>query len=350
MRERVRLALAACFYYSGLVGLMLRLRRSSERSLIILNYHQATGKNLRRQLLFLKRHYRLMHLESALEELYAPGIPLNGKPEQHDRRTPLALTFDDGYLDNYTYGLTLARELQIPITIFLIPGYVESGAYFWWLADDYLVDHTNAEKVIVDDKTYYCAHPAERKALAKVIDQHTRRVATIAEREAFLQKIQDAMGTTLPDRQQAGTRNTDLPVNWEEVLEMQQSGWISFGAHTMHHPILAYLSDTQEVQREVQACRTVLEQHLGHPIDTFCYPVGKLEHIGEQGLQAVKAAGYKWAVTTIEEVNTPATDPYLLCRLPGDVEQHWLVMAAELAGLLGIISRFRKKYGKFFKR
>ena len=82
---------------------------------------------------------------------------------------------------------------------------------------------------------------------------------------------------------------------------------------------------------------------------TFAYPIGKLEHIGEEALQAVQAAGYKWALTTIEAVNTPQSNPFLLNRLPGDIEQHWLVMASELVGLLGIFSRTRKHYERSFK-
>ena len=125
---------------------------------------------------------------------------------------------------------------------------------------------------------------------------------------------------------------------------MEESGVVSFGAHTMRHPILGYLADPAEVQQEVGECRRVLEQQLGHPVRIFAYPVGKPEHIGEEGLQAVKEAGYGWALTTIEEVNNPQTDPYLLRRLPGDLAQHWLVMASELVGLLGVVSRLRKKY------
>ena len=132
-------------------------------------------------------------------------------------------------------------------------------------------------------------------------------------------------------------------MTWAEVRKMEESGWVSFGAHTMHHPILAYLADPAEVQYEVEECRSVLEQRLGHPVRTFAYPVGKLEHIGDGGLRAVRAAGYEWALTTIEETNTPQTDPHLLCRLPGDITLHWLVMASELVGLLGNLSRLRKR-------
>ncbi|MBV9020998.1 MAG: hypothetical protein JOZ71_09830 [Ktedonobacteraceae bacterium] len=51
---------------------------------------------------------------------------------------------------------------------------------------------------------------------------------------------------------------------------------------------------------------------------------------------------HQWALTTSEETNTAQTDSLLLRRLPGDLDQHWLVQAAELVGLLGW-SRFRKK-------
>jgi peptidoglycan/xylan/chitin deacetylase (PgdA/CDA1 family) len=344
--ERLRLVAAAGFYYTGLVDLMLWLqRRRAEQPLIILCYHEAVGENLRRQFLFLKRHYRLMHLEDALEELYC-GSSQN-KVKKRDNRIPLVITFDDGYLNNYTYAFRLARELQIPYTLFLIPDYVERGAYFWWLADDYLADHAHVEKVVVEEKVYHLNQPTERKALAKVIDRRTRYVATVAERETFLTEIQQALETPLPDRQSAGMSDDTLPADWQEVLEMDRSGWVSIGAHTMHHPLLTYLTDAAELQREVHECREVLEQRLGHPVRTFCYPAGKY---GEQSVQAVKAAGYTWAVTTIDAVNTPATDPFLLRRIPGVVETHWLIQAAELAGLLAIGTRLKRMYGKFFKK
>src|SRR5579859_7640613 len=124
-----------CCYYGGLVHLARWWMQRSGRRLIILNYHRATGGDLRSHLLYLRRHYRMLHLEEALEELYTTK-----KTKQvHDRRTLLVLTFDDGYRDNYTHAFALARELQIPITIFIIPGYIESGDYFWWLENERLV-------------------------------------------------------------------------------------------------------------------------------------------------------------------------------------------------------------------
>jgi peptidoglycan/xylan/chitin deacetylase (PgdA/CDA1 family) len=269
---------------------------------------------------------------------------------KRSRKAPLVITFDDGYLDNYTHAFQVIKKLNIPITIFLIPEYAESGKYFWWLADDYLVEHATVDKVVVEGKLYQLSRPQERKALANLIDKRTRNVGSVEERENFLCHIQQVLQVVLPSRQEDGMSNPSLPMNWSEIREMDQSGLVSFGAHTMHHPIIAYLSHPEELRAEVQQCRVVLEQQLGHSIRSFCYPVGKMIHIGEQGVQAVKDAGYKWALTTIEDVNTQQTDPYLLRRLPGDINVHWLVMASELAGLLGNMSRFRKKYARLFKK
>src|SRR5881275_2107020 len=136
MRKRLGIVAAACFYYSGLVKLARWWGQRSGRRLIILTYHRASGGDLRNHLLYLRRHYRMLHLEEALEELYTP---LQEGTKPRDRRTPLVLTFDDGYRDNYTHAFALARELQVPITVFLILGYVESGDYFWWQEGQRLV-------------------------------------------------------------------------------------------------------------------------------------------------------------------------------------------------------------------
>src|SRR5579859_1815987 len=348
MRERIRIILAALFYYSGLVRFLLWLKeRRAGRQIIILNYHRATGGNLDKQMRYLGRYYRVMHLDEGLQELYASRTGgekrQSGAGGRRDRRLPIVLTFDDAYLDNYTYGFELARELRIPITIFVIPGYIESGAYFWWLAGEYLVEHTKVEKVTIQDRTYNLAQAAERKALIQAIDGYARQAASVAEREAFLNDIQVAMNVPLPRRTGSQDDKPDLPMTWAELRKMEESGWVSYGAHTMHHPVLIAVSNDAELRYEVAESRRMLEERLGHSIRIFAYPIGKVRHIGDRGVKAVKEAGYEWAVSTIEEVGTPSSDPYLIGRLPGDIELHWLVMAAELVGLFGIVSRLRRK-------
>jgi peptidoglycan/xylan/chitin deacetylase (PgdA/CDA1 family) len=335
MHKRLLIFIAACFYYSGLLKLARWWTQYRQQCLIVLNYHRATGGDLRRHLLYLRRHYRILHLEAALEELYTPG---KDGSCPCDRRTPLVLTFDDGYRDNYTHAFALARKLQVPITIFLIPAYIDSGEYFWWREGERLVRRTQVDEVTIEGQSYHLKQADERKALAQAIDRRLRHAPSVAQREAFLAFARQALAvpSSRPSQEEPA-----LPLKWTQVREMEESGWVSFGAHTMHHPILADLTDPTEVQREVEECRMMLEQQLGHPVRAFAYPMGQLQHIGDKVLHAVKQAGYDWAPTTIYGFNTPRSNPYLLRRVEVDVNQHWLVMAAETAGLWGFFSRLR---------
>lgn len=336
MHKHLSVCVAACFYYSGLIKFARWWRQRGEQCLIILNYHQATGGDLRRHLLYLRRHYRILHLEEALKELYAS----KRTKQALDQRTPLVLTFDDGYRDNYTHAFALARELQVPITIFLVPGYVESGDHFWWFEAERLTHQTQVDKVTVEGHTYHLKHVEDSKLLARAIDAYLRGTTSVAEREAFLASMREALAvpaSCVTDKEMAA-----LPLTWIQIREMEESGWVSFGAHTMHHPMLAKLTDPTEVRREVSECRALLEQRLGHVIRMFAYPFGQPEEVGDVAPKAAQEAGYEWVLTTVHGINTPQSDPHQLRRIYSDVSQHWLLMAAEACGVWRWFSRIGK--------
>jgi peptidoglycan/xylan/chitin deacetylase (PgdA/CDA1 family) len=326
MRTRIGIFLAAVFYYSGLVSVFRwRMSRSGKR-VIILNYHNA-DTNLRSHMLYLRRHYRIMHLEDALEWLYSPQATA-----EYDTRTPLVMTFDDGYHDNYTRAFAFAQELQIPITIFLIPGYLDGDGsrYFWWRESRRIVRRAGVKEVTFDDRLFHLDLPEERAQLARLIDTRLRYSATVAERESFLHDIYAklAVPPTL-----IAEDLVDQPMTWGEVLKMQESGLVSFGSHTMNHHVLSHLSNPEEVAYEVTESRKQLQQSLGSEIRVFAYPVGKHESISEDVVEAVRNAGYTWAVMALTGIDTPQSDKFHLNRVLCDTTRHWLVMAAEASGL-----------------
>ncbi len=301
--------------------------RRAGPKLIILCYHHGAGANFQQQLRYLNRHYRVLHLEEALRELYEPqkyGPPKNG------RRTLLALTFDDGYHDNYTDGFAAARETHTPMTIFLIPGYIESGKRYWWERAAQLVRHTKVSEATIDGCNYHLDKLDERQALTQAIEARLRLAPSVAEREEFLCTVRKALAE--PSLTYADEKPS-LPLTWPEIHEMKESGWISFGGHTMHHPILGYLTDPLEAATEVCESREMLEEILKHPVRTFAYPYGRSKHIGENGRNGVRAASYDWAVTTIHGFNTPQTEPHFLHRILVGADQHWLVVAAKTSGV-----------------
>lgn len=333
LRKRLLISLAALLYYSGLTALARWWTARMPQRLIILNYHRASDGNLRQHVTYLRKHYRILHIEEALETLY-----LSPNAIRSDKRTPLVLTFDDGYRDNYTYGLALARELQVPFTVYLVPGYIESGDYFWWGEGKRLVQRAHVQEALIEGQTYHLEQATERQALEHLIDKRVRHAQSVQQREDFLATARTALAVP---KDVLAEEEPTLPLTWEQVQEMQTSGLVSFGAHTMHHPILSYLTNPMELQNELTLCRERLEQQLGQAVRTFAYPIGQMQHIGPETYKAVRLAGYDWALTTRYGINTAQTDPLNLRRIEADVDQHWLVVAAAAAGLWGPISRLR---------
>src|SRR5260370_12731068 len=180
MYDKVMTLIAACLYYSGWVALGRWWMQRQGLRLMILNYHTANEGDLRQHLLYLRHYYRLLHLEDALEELFSPS-----SHEVKDRRTPLVITFDDAYYDNYTHCFALACELQIPITIFLVPGYIETGDRVWWLETDYLVTHASVSEVMIEGQTYHLNKSQEREELTRAIEARIPITTSVHEPEGY---------------------------------------------------------------------------------------------------------------------------------------------------------------------
>jgi peptidoglycan/xylan/chitin deacetylase (PgdA/CDA1 family) len=97
----------------------------------------------------------------------------------------------------------------------------------------------------------------------------------------------------------------------EMVKEMAASGWIEFGAHTVHHyDLTKQPPDVHE--QEVKQSKADLERLLGVPILAFAYPYGNFT---DKTIEYVKQAGYEFAVTSYEALADIRRDVLLLDRI-----------------------------------
>jgi peptidoglycan/xylan/chitin deacetylase (PgdA/CDA1 family) len=89
-----------------------------------------------------------------------------------------------------------------------------------------------------------------------------------------------------------GTEATYL--DWDQVREMSAHN-ISFGGHTKNHVYLPLIEKKEVLWEEIAGSKKAIEEHIGKPVDYFCYPLGGFTGEAEM---LVKKAGYKGACTT----------------------------------------------------
>src|SRR5260370_29687131 len=56
-------------------------------------------------------------------------------------------------------------------------------------------------------------------------------------------------------------------LTWQQVQAMQNEG-VTFGSHTISHPVVSRLAET-ELQRELADSKRMLEEKLGQPVTNF---------------------------------------------------------------------------------
>lgn len=115
-----------------------------------------------------------------------------------------------------------------------------------------------------------------------------------------------------------GAMNAGEPVinhlTWNEIQTLSAQGFIDFQPHTVTHPDIRTLSDSQ-LAYELTASKQALESHLpGHTMLTFCYPYGYGTY--DSRIQnAIWAAGYLDAVAASGGIESNSSDKWDLRRV-----------------------------------
>jgi peptidoglycan/xylan/chitin deacetylase (PgdA/CDA1 family) len=122
-------------------------------------------------------------------------------------------------------------------------------------------------------------------------------------------------------------------LNWQEVRELLGCR-INIGSHTIHHPKLDSLA-ANDVRREVQISKDIIEDKIGESIEYFSYPfafpVYKKKFIRFL-FNTLKICGYQNAVTTNIGTISAENSNFFLKRIPVNSDDDLLFFQAKLEG------------------
>jgi len=101
-----------------------------------------------------------------------------------------------------------------------------------------------------------------------------------------------------------------LHLNWQEVKRLAKHPLIEIGSHTVSHPMLSELSDT-DAKIQVEQSKKEIEDNIGQSVSSFCYPAGNFT---ARDKQFVKTCGYQNATSVKPGVTRDNCDRYALRR------------------------------------
>jgi peptidoglycan/xylan/chitin deacetylase (PgdA/CDA1 family) len=230
------------------------------------------------QMQFLKQCYQVKPLTELVERAKRGDVP----------HRAVAITFDDGYRDNYEFAFPILKKYGLPATVFVATGAIGTGEILW---------HDR-----IFDAFRFATAP--RTNLQSALDRARELYGD--DRRRWVENVEQELKPIFPPEY------APYMLSWSQIREMHVSG-IEFGSHTVTHPILSKIP-RDEMLKELRESKQRLAEQLNANVVSFAYPNGKTSDYNDEIKAALPQCGYSYAVTTRAGFNRPLADPFDLRR------------------------------------
>ena len=288
-----------------------RLRRARKGRYLILGYHRiGTGgpplysmlpkSVFAAQMKFLRRHYRILSVKQMIKDMRDPDAAGQA----------VVVTFDDGYAGTLTEAFPVLKAYQIPATVYLTGQAIETGELSWY--DKIFLQVSRADTALtleLEAPRSFVLHTDEARLRASESIVTYLRTLSDDARQQWCARFEKLIPLSTNDLRGA-------MLSWNDVRMMSGAG-ITFGAHTMTHPVVSRLSPDR-LREEVAGSKKLIEERLLVPVDQFAFPFGKSRDCGTVAAELLEETGFLSAMTTIVGMNRPGGDLYRLRRLVVD--------------------------------
>ncbi len=223
----------------------------------------------------------------------------------------VAVTFDDGFADNYHVAAPILEEFGIRGAVYLTVDSVQRRRLPWFCRVQYLFHSQPLVLETIKDpesgRDWNLAEPARRRQAFSECNRFCA-VMSFEKRQQYLETLEARFARRLPDDEGPGM------MTFEQAKELRQRGHI-IGNHTFSHGNQAYVPE-QSLQQEIVRAHEILTRELGAAPEHFSYPHPTLSpQWNDRTLALTRQLRYKTAVLTQEGVVHHEADPLLLTRV-----------------------------------
>jgi peptidoglycan/xylan/chitin deacetylase (PgdA/CDA1 family) len=282
-----------------------------------------TPAHFEEHLAVLQQHYRVLPLNDLITALLNGTMPARA----------VAITFDDGYANNYEYAWPLLKKYSMPATIFVSTSYVSSNREF--LCDELerillrtvavpevllvtieneqyewrlLSDHTDRADIHNDSWSVQDAgHPSPAHQAYRELNT-LLRYRSFEIQERVMNDIRIAVGDN------GVARQTHRALSREQIRVMSDDGLVDIGAHTVNHAFLSSLAEDKQQSEIADSIRTI-ESWTEKKVTSFAYPYGTRDSYNERTRAIVQESGCRTASSNFRGRIYAHTDPFQLPRL-----------------------------------
>jgi peptidoglycan/xylan/chitin deacetylase (PgdA/CDA1 family) len=228
--------------------------------------------------------------------------------EQDLPERPVAVTFDDGYTDNYRTAMPILDRVGLPGAFYATVDCVENRRLPWPSRLRFSFRTTKKGKWTDGaGKTWGLESEQDQERAYLAVCDHVAQLAGPAQ-ERLVHQIESDLDAKLSED------SGQLMMTWEQLRTLVQHGHI-VGSHTMTHPNLAHLG-IGDARWELVESKKRMEAQMTTKVAHFSYPCPALfPNWTDQTAKESQRAGYETAVTTSSGLARRSDNPFALKRV-----------------------------------
>ena len=316
LKNFVKHVAANTVWQAGLLENYVKAR--SRNTALILGYHRVNKKeymlnNKSMPGMYLSDEAFESHIKWLLNNYQIITVrDIIGRIKSHNRwREPVcAITFDDGWYDNYEHAFPIVKRYEVPISIFVIGkqiGTCEPDFWHLWFEIIQRMATLPSKLTGIREIDHIISlQMDDRIEKARLVINRCRR---LGKRE--IDRVWEILGNYTYEMFEPAIINQGYRMlSWENMREMQQYR-VEFGYHSKTHYMLTGVPK-EDLCAEIMSTREEAENYGVIMQDIFCYPDGQYNDYIVKRLQQM---GYEGAMSSVKGLNRADSDPYALRRV-----------------------------------
>jgi peptidoglycan/xylan/chitin deacetylase (PgdA/CDA1 family) len=207
------------------------------------------------------------------------------------------LTFDDGYIDNYTIAYPILKQANCPATMFIATDFIDKPILPWWDEAAWLIKN-NDDSIFLgldwDLPSNISTLSVQNKVKHLLRSIKDNKTLSIEEKFTLLRN-------QATEHYKAINNSETLFMTWDMLREMSKNN-IDIGSQTCSHQILSHLSEAEQ-HYEINHSKERIEKEIRKDVKAFAYPVGGVEAFTKITQKMVRDAGYEFALSFVPNIN-----------------------------------------------
>lgn len=257
-----------------------------------LRFETIDARQFADQMKWVKQHFNVLPLRQAVEMVRQQCLP----------KRALAITFDDGYVDNLTVAAPILRSLELPASFFISSGMMGADALWYDKVID-AVKHTTKKQVQIQDYSLDISTIDSKVDFLKHFE-NLYKALPLQHSDLLVAQVVEQLGEY---------HQAPLFMDEQQVCALADAG-MEIGSHGRHHRILSALT-AQQAREEITQSKIDLEAILQRPVTGFAYPNGKAPiDFTDAHSAMVSDAGYEYALATNYGCSCVQDDCYKIKR------------------------------------